>query len=127
MDQDLLKKLVVEFIQYYNSFEIDKMMNLFTDDCIFENISNSSGSIRCHGKQELRSVASQSVMLFNDRKQTVTNWVLGKDKIAVEIDYVATLATNLPNGLKAGDLLRLKGVSIYEFKDKKIKRLIDFS
>ncbi len=121
------KKLIEQFIEYYNSFEIEQMIDLFTEDCIFENISNSSGSILCHGKPELQEIASKACALFKERKQTITNWVISKDKVAVEIDYIAILAIDLPNGLKAGDSLRLKGVSIYEFEDGKIKRLVDFS
>lgn len=122
-----LQQIVEEFIEYYNAFDIDNMLLLFAEDCIFENISNSSGSISCYGKQELCQIATQALDLFKTRKQTVTNWVLGINKIAVEIIYEATLATDMPNGLKAGDLLNLKGVSVYEFEEGKIKRLVDFS
>lgn len=127
MNQNNLKMVVEEFIKYYNSFEIEKMLDLFTEDCIFENISNATGSIRTEGKQELRNIASQASKIFKKRQQTVTNWVLGKDKICIEIDYEGTLAADLPNGLKTGDTLKVKGVSIYEFENGKIKRLADFS
>ncbi len=57
----------------------------------------------------------------------MTNWIIGKNKIAVEIDYEATLAQDLPSGAKKGTRLKLKGISIFEFQSGKIKRLIDFS
>ena len=47
--------------------------------------------------------------------------------VAVEIGYVARLAVDLPNGFKAGEEIKLKGVSVFEFRDKKIIRLVDFS
>ena len=122
-----LKHIVEEFIQHYNALDVDKMLSLFTEDCIFENVSNSHGSMICHGKSELRTIATEALTLFKNRKQTITNWVIANDKIAVEIDYAATLAIDLPNGLKAGSPLNLKGVSIYEFEGNKIKRLVDFS
>lgn len=127
MEQDHLKQIVLEFIKHYNSFDIDLMIDLFIDDCIFENISNSMGFVECHGKKEIRDIASHARKLFKNRKQTVNNWVIGKDKVAIEIDFEGTLAVDLPNGLKAGNALKLKGVSIYEFEKGKIKRLVDFS
>lgn len=123
------EKIVRTFIKHYNSFDVDKMCDLFTDDCIFENVNNSTGTIKCSGKNELKNMALQASNYFKTRKQTITNLILDKDKnkIAVEIDYEAILACDFPNGSKKGDLLRLKGISIYEFEGNKIKRLVDFS
>ncbi len=121
------QKIVESYINFYNTFQIDEMADLFTEDWLFQNISNSSGSIECRGKEELLKLATQSALLFKERKQIITNWVIGEHKIAVEIDYIATLAHDLPNGLKKGDRLELKGVCIYEFEAGKIKRLADFS
>lgn len=126
-DSMMEKKIVESFIQFYNSFQIDEMADLFTDDCLFQNISNSAGSFECRGKEEFLKLATQSALLFTERKQVITNWVIAPHKIAVELNYVATLAHDLPNGLKKGERLELKGVSIYEFESGKIKRLVDFS
>jgi steroid delta-isomerase-like uncharacterized protein len=121
------RALVERFVELYNSFKIDEMVDLFTEDCLFQNISNSSGITECRGQEDLRKLAQQSATIFSSRKQTVTNWVIGDNQVAVEIDYVATLTQDLPNGLKKGTTLNLKGVSIYEFESGKIKRLVDFS
>ncbi len=121
------KELVERYIKFYNTFAIDEMVELFINNCLFESVSNSQGSFITHGKEELRSLARKSTTIFSTRKQTVTNWVIGSDSIAVEIDYTATCASDLPNGLKKGDYLNLKGISIFEFAENKIKRLVDFS
>lgn len=121
-------ELVKKFIKFYNAFEVEEMVALFTEDCIFQNVSNSSGTVECHGKDALLNMAKQGAEIFSERHQTVTNWVIADEKIAIEIDYRAILAIDFPNGsLKKGDVLNLKGVSIYEFEDNKIKRLVDFS
>jgi len=121
------QKIVERFIHFYNSFQIDDMADLFAEDCLFQNISNSAGSIECRGKEEFLKLATQGALLFTERKQTITNWIVDKNKIAIEIDYVGILAHDTPNGLKKGERLQLKGVSIYEFESGKIKRLVDFS
>ena len=126
-DSFVEQKIVESYIKFYNSFQIDEMADLFTDDCLFQNISNASSSIECRGKEEFLKLATQSALLFTERKQSITNWIIAKNKIAVEIEYVATLAHDLPNGRKRGERLQLKGVSIYEFESGKIKRLVDFS
>lgn len=125
--QTKLRDIVEKYIVLYNSFEIEKMAELFVEDCVFQNISNSSGITQCNGKKELLSLANQSAGIFSSRNQTILNWIVGEDKVAVEIDYAAVLSCDLPNGLKKGETLKLKGVSIYEFESGKIKRLADFS
>lgn len=121
------QKIVESFIKFYNAFQIDDMGDLLTENCLFQNISNAAGSIECRGKEEFLKLATKSALLFTERKQTVTNWIIGMNKIAIEIDYDAILAHDLANGLKKGERLQLKGVSIFEFEEKKIKRLVDFS
>jgi hypothetical protein len=37
------------------------------------------------------------------------------------------LAVDFPNGMKAGDVLRLNGRSEYTFRDGRIYQIIDFS
>lgn len=119
-----MKQLVEQYIQYYNTFQIEKMLDLFTDDCIFQNVSNSSGITECKGKTELRTLAEQGTRIFQERKQTVTNWIISDNKIAIEIDYEATFAKGHPH---EGVHIKLKGVSIFEFRSGKIHRLVDFS
>lgn len=53
--------------------------------------------------------------------------VLNTDSAAVEIDYQATLAQDLPNGRKAGEQLTLRGVSVFESQDGRIMRISDYS
>jgi steroid delta-isomerase-like uncharacterized protein len=129
MKVSLLKQqeTVERYIHLYNTFQINEMVELFTNDCIFTNFSNSSAPSECKGKEELLKLAIGSAGFFESRKQTVTNWVIAENKVAVEIDYEATFVQDLPNGLKKGQPLKMKGISIFEFESGKIKRLLDFS
>lgn len=120
-------EIIQRYLDLYNTFDIEKMVDLFADDCLFQNINNSSGSIECRGKEALYKMAMQSATYFSMRSQRVTNWIISRDKIAVEIEYNATVARDLPNGLKKGEAIRMNGVSIFEFCEGKIKRLADFS
>lgn len=122
-----LTTLVNEYLAHYNAFRTEELVNMFTDDCTFQNVTNSAGIVECKGKAELRSVCQQSKELFQKRKQTVTNWIIDKDKIAVEVDYTAVMACDLPNGIQKGDCISIRGVSVFIFENGKIKQLTDYS
>ena len=47
--------------------------------------------------------------------------------MTTDIVYEGVLAVDLPNGMKAGEELRINGCSEFEFKDGKIYRITDFS
>jgi hypothetical protein len=53
--------------------------------------------------------------------------IIQDNKAAIQIDYKSVVAVDLPNGLKAGQELNLKGSSFFEFKDGKILKLVDIS
>ncbi|MFI5334185.1 MAG: nuclear transport factor 2 family protein [Chlamydiales bacterium] len=122
-----MKKIIEDYIEHYNNFSIQSMLELFSDECIFQQVTNGSVVITTRGKEELENLAQQSRTLFSLRSQTVTNWIIDADKAAIEVDFTATLAQDLPNGAKKGAILKLKGVSIFEFKSGKISRLVDYS
>jgi steroid delta-isomerase-like uncharacterized protein len=119
--------LVSEYIEHYNEFNTDELVNMFTDDCIFQNVTNSAGIVECKGKAQVRDVSEQSKSLFKKRKQTITNWIIDGNRVAIELDYVAEMACDLDNGIKAGDHIKIRGISVFLFENGKIKRLVDYS
>ncbi|RYZ14912.1 MAG: nuclear transport factor 2 family protein, partial [Sphingobacteriales bacterium] len=93
----------------------------------FENISNGEVNLETNGIAELKEQAGKAKNLFSERQQTVTGFTFTGDEVETEIEYTGILATDLPNGLKAGDKIELKGKSIFRFKDNKIIGLTDIS
>ncbi|WP_324254096.1 hypothetical protein [Paenibacillus sp. 1001270B_150601_E10] len=49
------------------------------------------------------------------------------DRAEIEIDYEGTLATDFPNGMKAGEIITLEGKSFFQMKDKKLILIEDYS
>lgn len=47
--------------------------------------------------------------------------------MTIDISYKAILAIDLPNGMQAGDTLELNGKSEFEFDNRKIKKISDYS
>jgi ketosteroid isomerase-like protein len=126
MDEKL-KKLIEKYITAYNNFDIDGMMNCFTDDCTFTAIAGGRQIKLCKNAKEFRQTAEQTAGYFKQRQQIPSNFIIDGTKAAVEIHYSATIKIDLPNGLKAGQELALIGISVFMFKKDKILKLTDYS
>jgi hypothetical protein len=57
----------------------------------------------------------------------VENYSFEADTVSVEIDYEGVLAGDIPNGPRAGETLKLKGTTIFTYKDGVIVYLVDYS
>jgi SnoaL-like domain len=119
--------IIINYIDAYNSFDVDKMLTDFDPSIKFENISNGTISMTLTGLSEFRKQAEQAKSLFSKRQQTIKSYKHEGEQTEIEIDYQATLAIDLPNGLKQGDELNLVGRSIFQFFNDKIIALTDIS
>ena len=72
-------------------------------------------------------LAEQSKKLFSHRLQTINNYSITEGKVEVEINFEGTLGTELPNGLKSGETIVLKGKTLFKVKDKKLLLIEDYS
>ena len=121
------KDIVEDYIKSYNNFDIDGMTKNLTENFVFKNITNGNVDLKTEGKEEFKKQAESAKVYFKKRKQTIESWEFHYPKVTVKIDYKAILAIDLPNGLKTGDTLELKGISVFEFEDQKIKSIVDKS
>jgi len=119
--------LVESYVSRYNAFDVSGMLALLDDDVVFENESNGEITVRSDGKAEFESLASESVKIFSVRQQVVTAIEMSERAATVSIDYTGTLAIDLPNGLRAGQVLELKGQTHFEFQNGKISHIKDVS
>ena len=83
----MLDDVIARYIQSYNARDIDGMLDCVTDDVVFENISNTGGSMRLDGKDMMRQVAELSGNAFSYRRQRLINVVTGGGKAAAEIEF----------------------------------------
>ncbi len=115
------------YIDAYNAKDVDGMLQCVADHIAFRNTSIGQVDITANTKPDFRHLAEAALPLFIWRKQDVTNHISVAETTLVEIDYEALLAADLPNGLKAGQILRLKGRSLFDIKAGRIARIIDES
>ncbi len=121
------KNMIENYVNSYNEFDIDGMTKNLKETIVFENISNGKVDLRTEGLNQFKKQAESAKQYFTKRKQTVESWKFEGLKVIIGIDYQGILAIDLPNGLKAGDTLKLKGISEFEFEDGKIKSITDKS
>lgn len=103
------------------------MLNCVTEDVVFENVSNTGQSMTLQGKQSLGEIAQLGTQAFTYRKQTITQLICGDGNFAAEVKFKGVAALDLPNGTKKGDMVELRGVSIFETRDGLLSRIADFS
>lgn len=121
------KRIIESYIDSYNNFDINGMVENLDQNIVFENISNGNVDLRTEGINEFKEQAKSAQQYFKQRKQTITSWNFNNSIVSININYKAILATDLPNGMKSGDTLELKGKSVFEFENGKVKILTDKS
>ena len=123
----MLDEVIARYIASYNARDIDGMIDCVTDDVVFENISNSGQSMRLDGKDMMRQVAELSGNAFSYRRQRLVNVVTGAGKAAAEIEFEGKAAVDLPNGIRAGETVKIRGASFFEFRGNRLCRIADYS
>jgi ketosteroid isomerase-like protein len=124
---EVRKKIIENYVEGYNDFDIPKMIRDFSDDVIFENVQNGKISMTLSGIKEFINQAEKSMQFFSQRKQTILSFRHESEKTEIEIDYYGVLEADFPNGLKKGQEIKMKGKSIFEFREGKIIKLTDIS
>lgn len=119
------QKIIQNYIDGYNEFDIEKMICDFDDNIIFKNVQNGKVNMILNGINEFKQQAEQAKSFFDNRRQQITFLKHNDDTTEIEVDYSATLAMDFPNGLKKGDKLELKGKSVFVFLGDKIIQLTD--
>jgi steroid delta-isomerase-like uncharacterized protein len=127
MNESDKEGLIQRFVQAYNEFDIDGMVALMHPECTFQNVSGREVTATTTGKEQFRDLAEKSKELFSSRRQRITTYKHDGESVTAEIDYEGVLREDIPNGLKAGETIKLKGTSVFQFRDELIYALTDYS
>ena len=122
-----LPKPVEIYIEAYNDKDVDAMLACLADDIVFQNIADGAVTAEATSKRAFEEMARIGAAAFRSRRQAVTASITVADTTLLEIDYEAVVATDLPNGWKAGQELSFAGASLFELRDDKIVRIVDQS
>jgi hypothetical protein len=127
MENEILQQRIEAYIKAYNNFDVDGMLSTLHPEIEFKNITSGEVTLTIKGLEAFKAQAEQAISLFTLRKQTITGISFDNQQAEVQIDYQGILAVDLPNGLKAGNTLELKGKSVFLFEDNLIRYIEDIS
>ena len=121
------KNLIENYVRAYNEFDVEKMIAGLHDDVLFVNVSGNETTHEIKGAAAFKEQAERAAGLFAEREQTIKKFACGETECEIEIEYRATLAADLPNGMKTGDRIEIGGKSIFRFAGGKIVEIRDIS
>lgn len=125
-DQDA-ERIIRYYIEAYNAFDIEGMLSVLHPDIIFRNIVGNEVSVETRGLQPFRALAEKAAAMFSTRLQTILELREVNGRIEADIDYTGVLASDLPDGIKTGDTIRLQGRSVFTIRDGKLYLIEDYS
>ncbi|UCH65445.1 MAG: nuclear transport factor 2 family protein [Ignavibacterium sp.] len=127
MNKDEKCTIIEKYVNGYNNFDIDEMLSVIHPEVEFVNISGGEINASASGIDEFRDMAEDSKKYFSSRKQTIIDFKEKDDQVAIEVEYEGVLAVDLPNGKKAGETMRLNGLSEFTLLNGMIYRIVDIS
>lgn len=127
MDDAAKKNMITAYIEAYNRFDVEGMLQHLHEHVVFHNIANGEVQLTIAGKENFRQQAEQAKAWFSEREQRITQWAVADDQVEIGIDYAAVVAVALPNGLQPSDVLHLQGKSIFQFQGDQITLIEDIS
>ena len=122
-----MEAIIEQYLTSYNARDIEGMLACVTEDVIFENISNTGQSMRLEGKEAMGQVAELSCNAFSYRRQRLISLVHTPGRAAAEVEFEGKAAVDLPNGVRAGETMKLRGASFFEVRGNLLSRIADYS
>lgn len=121
------RALIDRYLAAYNAFDVEGMLTTVHPAVEFENVVGDRVTATASGAAAFRQLAERGAQLFVSRRQTVTAFRSTNAGAVIDVDYEGVLASDLPNGMRAGETLRLAGRSEFAFADGRIARIRDLS
>jgi ketosteroid isomerase-like protein len=121
------KEIIEDYVAAYNSFDVEAMLQFVHPDVVFKNVAGVEVNATATGIHEFRKLAERAKSLFSARCEQITGLESLGNTATVDISFEAVLAVDLPNGMKAGDDIRVQGRSVFEFLDGMLYRITDYS
>jgi hypothetical protein len=122
-----IEQSIKQYIHAYNNFDIDSMLIRLHPSIVFKSISHGEVDVVTVGRDEFRVQAQKAATYFRQREQLISDLKIHDQRAEVNVDYKAILAIDLPNGMKQGESLELKGRSVFCFENDLIISIEDYS
>jgi steroid delta-isomerase-like uncharacterized protein len=120
-----VNQLLAQWAELWSSHRTDKFLELFTDDCVYEDVTLSRVS---KGKNELREFLEETVAIFPDfRIEPRSHFATASgDRACLEWTMSGTQQGDAPGIPATHKKMTARGISAIELKDSKIHRVRDY-
>jgi len=124
-DVRALERLLEEWAVVWSSSDVEKLLALFTDDVVFEDVT--LGAVN-HGRNALRDFATAVFAAFEDLKFELKSRVVASDgkSGAIEWTWRGRQTKDLPGLPATNKPFEVRGATVVEFADGKISRDSDY-
>lgn len=124
MSDPHLEGVLDEWAAAWKSHDIERLLRLFTDDCVYEDVALGAVS---RGHEELRAFAAQTFAILPDFDLRVTSQFICGSGAAIEWVMSGTQAFAVPGFPAEGKgFSGLRAATIVQFRDGKIQRNTDY-
>ena len=120
-----MQQTVDAYVAAYNARDVEGMLAHLHAEIRFTNHSKDAVTLETEGLEAFRQAAEQACEVFSARHMTPLGYHFGIDTTSVLVDFSGVLALDLPDGPKAGETLKLRGESIFTFRDEQIVAIED--
>lgn len=120
-----MKEKVQKYISAYNNFDIETMISLLHNDCIFESKQNNIVTLRTKGKPDFRQICNLSKNNYKYRKLVIEDFKEYENTLELKLYFKATLAVDIPDLGKKNEQISFETKSIFEFKNTLIYKIIN--
>lgn len=120
-------EIINGYIKAYNAMDVEGMLSFLHEDIVFHSVTDGQYELSVNSREEFGALATQALSLFTSREQIIAQTVFDGETANAKIDYVGTLAVDMPSFGAAGETIKFRGRSEFVFKDDLIHILTDYS
>jgi steroid delta-isomerase-like uncharacterized protein len=118
------KQLVKDFVEMWNSKDLNKIDSIFTEDCVYDDVPALT---KYTGKDEVKASLKEDFTWCSDLKMELTSSLVKENGAVIEWIWSGNQTGNIEGLIKAtGKTFSIRGASIMEFKNGKIKKNSDY-
>ncbi len=118
-----LTKLIEDWALAWSSNTPEKLLSLFTDDCVYEDVPMG---VLTHGKAELEQFYHTTYSAFPDFKVELTSHFVAGNRAGAEWILTGTHKGDLPGLPASNKQVSVRATSSFELQDNKLKRCSDY-
>ncbi len=124
MTTSTLDKVIEQWALAWSSPDtLEQLLSLFTDDCIYEDLPMG---VITHGKGELEQFYHQTRHGIPDFTFKLTSQFVAGNRAGAEWIMAGTHQGDLPGLPATHKPVSIRGASLFELQDQKIKRCSDY-